>query len=550
MLNGSDRKSKEIKNTLTEYSQSKPQQLEFFEIIDQSNDCYSNTIELYDQMPKYYFGGVEREKGKNVEALAILQRNFKHKGKDYKLEISPAALLNKEGKTIHYYPSQREELVEDALRKLVTNKRGVYLDNDVAVKFTLYELQKELKSRGHGYDTNEIKEAIEICNKSIIDILSKDGNQVELSATIFPFVAKETKSEIDGKERYIVMFHTLVSKSLKDKTYRLYNYNKVMKYKMNLSRWIHKRMAHNYLQAHVSNPYSIKMSTIIRDSGMKEYKRIVDSLKQINKSLLELQKHKVIANFETVRQLDGRKILDATFSLFVSDEFVADAKKANRVANRKLSSIYTQEYEDNNALIRYKLEKIRGLSLTITNNILSKLKDVDDQYTVLDALDAADEYLQKKPDAIHAAVVKSAISDGWVPKIKQSRLDERRRLDNEGKFSEKINISDDVSDINLLNYNKNLIKQEELRKLRSSPINKKIFKILKNNFDSKIYNDWIMDRIELLKIIEQGGNIEKIEFITKEKFERDWIIREYKEDMIQFLKKDIPSLISINISSS
>ncbi len=91
MLNGSDRKSKEIKNTLTEYSQSKPQQLEFFEIIDQSNDCYSNTIELYDQMPKYYFGGVEREKGKNVEALAILQRNFKHKGKDYKLEISPAA---------------------------------------------------------------------------------------------------------------------------------------------------------------------------------------------------------------------------------------------------------------------------------------------------------------------------------------------------------------------------------------------------------------------------------------------------------------------------
>ena len=135
-------------------------------------------------------------------------------------------------------------------------------------------------------------------------------------------------------------------------------------------------------------------------------------------------------------------------------------------------------------------------------------------------------------------------------KIKQSRLDERRRLDNEGKFSEKINISDDVSDINLLNYNKNLIKQEELRKLRSSPINKKIFKILKNNFDSKIYNDWIMDRIELLKIIEQGGNIEKIEFITKEKFERDWIIREYKEDMIQFLKKDIPSLISINISSS
>ncbi len=86
-----------------------------------------------------------------------------------------------------------------------------------------------------------------------------------------------------------------------------------------------------------------------------------------------------------------------------------------------------------------------------------------------------------------------------------------------GNLVKKINISDDVSDINLLNYNKNLIKQEELRKLRSSPINKKIFKILKNNFDSKIYNDWIMDRIELLKIIEQGGNIEKNRIYYKRK---------------------------------
>ena len=150
MSNNSDKRSKEIKKTLSDYSQSKPRQLEFFEITDSNNQEYSNTIELYDQMPKYFFGGVEREKGKNVDALPILQREFKHKHKNYKLEISPAALLNKEGKTIHYYPSQREELVEDALRKLVANKRGIYLDDDVAVKFTLYELQQELKSRGHG----------------------------------------------------------------------------------------------------------------------------------------------------------------------------------------------------------------------------------------------------------------------------------------------------------------------------------------------------------------------------------------------------------------
>lgn len=552
MSTNSDKRSKEIKKTLKDYSQSKPQQLEFFEITDISNQEYSNTIELYDQMPKYYFGGVEREKGKNVDALPILQREFRHKHKNYQLEISPAALLNKEGKTIHYYPSQREELVEDALRKLVANKRGIYLDDDVAVKFTLYELQQELKSRGHGYNLNEIKEAIEICNKSVIDILSKEGNQVELSTTIFPFVAKENKSEVDGKQRYIVMFHTLVSKSLKDKTYRLYNYQKVMQYKMNLSRWIHKRMAHNYLQAHISNPYKIKMSTIIRDSGMKEYKKKSDSIIQIEKSLSELQKHNIVTHFETDRQLSGRKILDAIFSLFVSDEFVSDVKKANKIANRKLSSVHTQEFEDNNILIRSRLENIRGLSTTVLNNIVSKLKDVDDQYTALDALDAAEEFLIKKPDAIPAAIVRSAISDGWVAKNKKSRLDTRRKLDQEGRYDEQINISEDLPDIHLLNYKKDLEEKNRLLELKNNPVHKEIHQILKDNFNKKIYDKWLdPNKLRLYNIVEQGDKIEKLEFIVETKMYRDWIIREYENNIFNSLKniKSLSNLSKINIIS-
>lgn len=550
MSNNSDRKSKEIKKTLKDYSQSKPQQLEFFEITDSSNQEYSNTIELYDQMPKYYFGGVERERGKNVDALPILQREFRHKNKNYQLEIVPAAIINKQGKTIHHYPSQREELVEDALRKLVTNKRGIYLDDNVAVKFTLYELQQELKSRGHGYNLNEIKEAIEICNKSVIDILSKDGNQIELSTTIFPFVAKEKKSEIDGKQRYIVMFHTLVSKSLKDKTYRLYNYQKVMKYKMNLSRWIHKRMAHNYLQAHITNPYKIKMSTIIRDSGMKEYKKKSDSIIQIEKSLSELQKYNMLTRFETERQLNGRKILDAIFSLFVSDEFVSDVKKANKIANRKLSSIHTEEFEDNNILIRSRLENIEGLSLTVLNNILSKLRDVDDQYTVLDALDAVDEYIKKKPDAVTVAVVKAAINEGWVAKNKKSRLDARRKLDQEGRYDEQINISEDLPNVNLLNYKKNLEEKNRLTELKNHPINKKIDKILKEKFDKEVYHQWLnVDKLQLFSLVEQGSGFKEIEFLTPTKMNRDWISREYQENMLKYLQEEIRALEKIFIIS-
>ena len=57
------------KKDLIEYKQTQPEQLKLFE----SEEKYSNTIELYDSMPKYYFGGVEREKGKNVDSLPNCQ---------------------------------------------------------------------------------------------------------------------------------------------------------------------------------------------------------------------------------------------------------------------------------------------------------------------------------------------------------------------------------------------------------------------------------------------------------------------------------------------
>ena len=44
MSNNSDKRSKEIKKTLSDYSQSKPRQLEFFDITDSNNQEYSNTI--------------------------------------------------------------------------------------------------------------------------------------------------------------------------------------------------------------------------------------------------------------------------------------------------------------------------------------------------------------------------------------------------------------------------------------------------------------------------------------------------------------------------
>ena len=50
-------KIKTVKKSLNEYSKSIPEQLVFWEVDDLSEkERYSNTVGIYDQMPKHFIG--------------------------------------------------------------------------------------------------------------------------------------------------------------------------------------------------------------------------------------------------------------------------------------------------------------------------------------------------------------------------------------------------------------------------------------------------------------------------------------------------------------
>ena len=77
---------------LEDYEQSQPLQMTlfgFFDLKPTDQPRYSNTIELYDFMPKYYWGKVERIGG---EFLRVLKRQFECKSTKYKIEIAPAVI--------------------------------------------------------------------------------------------------------------------------------------------------------------------------------------------------------------------------------------------------------------------------------------------------------------------------------------------------------------------------------------------------------------------------------------------------------------------------
>lgn len=527
----SSRKSKDLK----EYTQSQPEQLKLFE----SEENYSNTIELYDSMPKYYFGGQIREKGNTVDSLPILNREFMHRQKEYKISISPAAVQDKKaGKTIYYYPSAREEVIEDVIRKIATRpNRATLFDNEVGVKFTYYEVWQELKKINHGYSIDQIKLGIEILNKSVIETTCKEGNEISITSSLFSYVGKETK-EMGGKERVVVIFNPLVTKSISHGSYRLINYDKLMRMKMPLARWLHKRISHMFVQATPTNPYSILLSTIVRDSGMKSYKTTSEIIRQVEKALNQLKEFKVVSKWEKQPHKEKNKILDVLYSLYMSDKFVADAKKANRFTNMRLESDADIE-DDNYSLdnLRDKLENQKySLSKTVINNLIAGIKNRRDYEQISNGFDAAVQYIEDKKIENTAAVIRKAIKEGWIPSKKKTGnpdLFDHSLTKNINNIKEDKNINFDSKEYKELQKNDLFVQSKnEIRKL----------------LGEEKYRKWFSD-LELLKLTK-----DTLVFVAETKFKRDVIIRDYLEqessnNIKNIIKTLNPEIKSIKIAS-
>lgn len=318
---------------LEEYKQSHPFQMVLFQDTEldrcPKTEKYSNTVELYDAIPKYHWGNQERKLG---QFLDVVERDFVHQRQAYKVAIQPARIKGKDGVYRDCFPGQREELVEDALRKIACDGgHGRYLDDTAGVVFTLHQLQQELQRMGHGYNKNEIKEAIMILGSSIMNVQTKDGK----SLVIMPFfetVGLRSCEDWKGcgpKTRAYVRFNSLVTESINSKTFRLLNYNKSMSYKRILARWLHKRLSHNYRQASINYPYTINLLTIIRDSGSKQYPRLSNNSRQVIEALEEMKEKKVLSEYETTNILEGRKIVDVQFTLFPHQHFISEITFSN-----------------------------------------------------------------------------------------------------------------------------------------------------------------------------------------------------------------------------
>ncbi|MCA9194591.1 MAG: hypothetical protein KDB03_22625 [Planctomycetales bacterium] len=316
-----------------------PDQLALFQDANISNA--SSTIELYDAMPKCFPSNKEMEalrRRNGGHYLETLSRNFLHRGVEYQLIIRPARVRDASGVEREYYPTQREDLIEQALRKLATHERnGIFLGGNLAVQFSLSDLSRELERTGHGMSYRSLKQGLEINNATHISLIG-GGQKPVINSTIFPVFIHANRQQWEDSPstaKCYVKFHPLVTVSVEELTHRQLDYETMMSFRYVLSYWLFKRLSHLYTFADYTKPYSIRLTTIVRDSDMVPSSNPSDNLKRVRRTLDEFVERGVLLCYEEeMTRGPNNRIVDVKFSMVPTPEFKEHAILANQRQQR------------------------------------------------------------------------------------------------------------------------------------------------------------------------------------------------------------------------
>jgi hypothetical protein len=313
--------------------------LDLFQLDPLLDRNYSNTLEIYDLAGKFLYD----KQGKYLSSASADETEFtritSYRNMDLRVSVTAANIERaKGGQRVFVFPGAREEIIEDVLRKLATEQRAEAYEattgtNEgskfVGISFTLYEIYEELKRVGKSYSYSEIREALNIMNRSILSIQSMDGS-IDLAAPFFPIMAIAERGNTK-ESRSFVCFHPMVTDAIMTLNFRRYNYAKALEFKRHYTRLTYKRLCHRWIQAAPGKPYTILLSTLI--AAMKDpYKNTYQDKALFKDVMDDLVAEDVLERYSMSAKKDGKKIVDWRFELYASNTFAKQVAANNKVA--------------------------------------------------------------------------------------------------------------------------------------------------------------------------------------------------------------------------
>ena len=315
----------------------------FSQFITNDLESVSNTVELWESIPKYIFTPAQVEKLRTPTGHADpYEQPYTFKDIDCTITIQPALIKQEDGGYKAFFPSVTEELIEEALKKILTDQNyGIHdpTKSETWVKFTLYMVQKELKKRGKTRNLDEIKQAIQVMSLCMLT-LSKGKKELWRGAILQDLVTVDREEYIeDTGALHAARLPLFISHAIDKLEYRQFNIDRLMSLNTQLSRWLYKRFVHHYKYASMTETHHFMFSFVKKSSRFLEGKTERNNRKKMIDALNELKRKGVLMFHEVQEIKEGRKIVDVKYTVTASLDFCSEQKAASAAQKKRKATL-------------------------------------------------------------------------------------------------------------------------------------------------------------------------------------------------------------------
>ena len=305
----------------------------FSQFITNNIGKVSNTVEIWESIPKYFFTAKQVEKLRTIDGLAHTHTwQYEYNNAPCAVKIQPA-LIAENGVEKAFFPGATEELVEEALKKILSDQRyGLhdYHNAETWIQFSLSMILKELKIRRRSRNLSQIKHAIDVMSGCIITLYKEDKKVWKGSILQDLVTIGRDKYLENSSAQHIAKLPLFISHAINHIEYRQFNYDRLMSCGEQLTRWIYKQLIHKFKQASFMNGYHFMYSTLQRNSCLLQQSRSNDNRRKVITALNNLKKNGVIVSYHINIRKEGKFIKDVKYTLRAAPDFISEQKAANK----------------------------------------------------------------------------------------------------------------------------------------------------------------------------------------------------------------------------
>jgi hypothetical protein len=326
----------------TEYDEESESDVRLSRFTQQAK--FSNALNLVHTIPRF-----DRRKQnyrlQHESGSAVRTYVTQYLDSEYTVKVTAASVLRKNStskvmENVLIWPGDREEKVEAGILKLAAGGGISRIDSQgqsgYGCYFTVYALRKLVRM-----NADEVKSAIEVLNKSILEISSvtkteKGNNTSDMSASFLP-VKYLSKVAGSHSEQCWVIFHPAIMVAIDSLQYRPYLYSNASYHKKGLARYLHRRLIIRYTYASIDNTYNFNLRTLMNDFGKTpryepiSFITLRNLARDTRLALLDLASSFVIMpNFTVESKVDDAgNINDYKYVVSATPEFTKQQKESN-----------------------------------------------------------------------------------------------------------------------------------------------------------------------------------------------------------------------------